>query len=121
MKLLKKKDLLLLANKLIEEILDPCNAKEYYQSIIKKKNKKSANETEIIFYQTKAFEHPKIVGIKSIITELSKSSYELPKNIRCSKHDPLAGSSYIKLPRELRYPRKGLIYIQNIDDIACFK
>ena len=112
MKLLKKKDLLLLANKLIEEILDPCNAKEYYQS---------ANETEIIFYQTKAFEHPKIVGIKSIITELSKSSYELPKNIRCSKHDPLAGSSYIKLPRELRYPRKGLIYIQNIDDIACFK
>ena len=41
--------------------------------------------------------------------------------ISISKHDPLAGSSYIKLPRELRYPRKGLIYIQNIDDIACFK
>ena len=78
----KKKDLLLLANKLIEEILDHCNAKEYYQSIIKKKNKKSANETEIIFYQTKAFEHPNIVGIKSIITEFSKSSYELSKNIR---------------------------------------
>ena len=30
---------------------------------------------------------------------------------------PLARSSYIKLPKELDYPRKGLINIQNIDDI----
>ena len=34
---------------------------------------------------------------------------------------PLARSSYIKLPKELDYPRKGLINIQNIDDIECFK
>ena len=37
----KKKDLLLLANKLIEKISDPRNAKEHYQLFIKKENTKS--------------------------------------------------------------------------------
>ena len=32
-----------------------------------------------------------------------------------SKYNPLAGSSYIKLPKELEDPRKGLINIQNSD------
>ena len=36
----KKKDLLLLANRLVEKIRDPCNAKEHYQSFIRKKNTK---------------------------------------------------------------------------------
>ena len=40
-KRLKKKYLLLLTNKLIEKILDPYNAKEHYQSFIKKRNTKS--------------------------------------------------------------------------------
>ena len=40
-RLKKKKDLLLLVNKLIEKIPDPPNAKEYYQSFTKKKNTKS--------------------------------------------------------------------------------
>ena len=30
--------------------------------------------------------------------------------------NPLAGSIYIKLPKELDHPRKGLINIQNIDE-----
>ena len=38
-----------------------------------------------------------------------------------SKYNPLAGSSYIKLPKELEHPRKGLINVQNIDDNQCFK
>ena len=41
MKRLKRKDLLLLANKLIEKISDPRNAKEHYQLFIKKENTKS--------------------------------------------------------------------------------
>ena len=41
--------------------------------------------------------------------------------ISISKHNPLAGSSYIKLPIELDNPRKGLINIQNIDDDESFK
>ena len=41
--------------------------------------------------------------------------------ISISKYNPLAGSSYIKLTKELDHPRKGLINIQNIDDNECFK
>ena len=33
----------------------------------------------------------------------------------------MTGSSYIKLPKELDHPRKGLINIQNIDNNECFK
>ena len=38
--------------------------------------------------------------------------------ISISKYNPLSGSSYIKLPKELDHPIKGLI---NIDDNKCFK
>ena len=41
--------------------------------------------------------------------------------ISISNYNPLPGSSYIKLPKELDHPRKGLINIQNIDDNECFK
>ena len=41
--------------------------------------------------------------------------------VSISKYDPLAESSYIKLPKELNHPRRGLINIQNIDDNECFK
>ena len=50
MKRLKQKDLLLLANKLMEKIPDPQNAKEHYQLFIKKKNRKSVKQSEIITY-----------------------------------------------------------------------
>ena len=43
----KKKDLLLLANKLIEEIPDPRNAEEHYQSFIRKENTKLVNKSKI--------------------------------------------------------------------------
>ena len=62
MKCFKKADLLLLANKLIQKTPDICNAKEHYQPIIRKKNTKSIK-------QSKTFENPNIVDIKSIITE----------------------------------------------------
>ena len=38
-----------------------------------------------------------------------------------SKYNPLVGSSYIKLPKELDHPRKGLINIQNTNDNEHFK
>ena len=41
--------------------------------------------------------------------------------MRISKYNPLAGSSYIKLPKELDHPRKGLINIQCIDVNQCIK
>ena len=81
MKRLKKKDLLLLANKLIEKIPDPPNAKEHYQSFIRKKNRKSVKQSKIITYHPKPFEKPNIVDIKSVITEQPKSSHKLSKTI----------------------------------------
>ena len=42
-------------------------------------------------------------------------------NISISRYNHLAGSSYIKLPKELDHPRNGLINIQNIDDHEQFK
>ena len=41
--------------------------------------------------------------------------------INISKYKPLAGSSYINLPKELNHPRKGLINIQNFSDNEWFK
>ena len=41
--------------------------------------------------------------------------------ISISKYNPLAGSSYINLPKELDHPRKGLTNVQNIDGNECFK
>ena len=38
----------MLATKLIKEIPDPCNAKEHYQSFIKKKNTGSVNKSKIV-------------------------------------------------------------------------
>ena len=74
-----KKDLLLLANKLIEKIPDPCNAKKYYQSFIRKKNKESEKQSVIITYQPTTVENPNIVNIKSVSTEHSKTSHKLSK------------------------------------------
>ena len=42
-------------------------------------------------------------------------------SINISKYNPLAGNSYIKLPKKLDHPRKGLINIKNFDDNECFK
>ena len=42
-------------------------------------------------------------------------------NINISNYNPLASSSYTKLPKELDQPRKVLINIQNNDDNEYFK
>ena len=55
MKRSKKKDLLSLANTLIEKTLDRRNAKEHYQSFIRKKSTKIVNKSKIIIYQPKTF------------------------------------------------------------------
>ena len=42
-------------------------------------------------------------------------------NISISRYNTFGGSSYIKLPKELDHPRKGLVNFQNSDDNECFK
>ena len=77
----KKKDLLLLANKLIEKVLDPRNAKEHYGLFLRKKNRKSVKQSEIIFYQPKPFKNPNTGDIKSVTAEHTKPSHKLSKAI----------------------------------------
>ena len=60
---------------------DPCNAKEYYQSFIRKKNRKSVKQPEIFTDQPKVFD---TVDIKSVITEHPKTSHKLSKTTRQS-------------------------------------
>ena len=43
------------------------------------------------------------------------------QDVSISKYNPLAGSIYIKLLKELDHLRKTLINIQHIDDSECFK
>ena len=80
-RLKETKDLLLLANKLIEKMPDPRCAKEHYQSFIRKKNTKSVKQSKIVTCQPKTFENRNIVDIKSVITEHPKNSHNLSKTI----------------------------------------
>ena len=48
------------------------------------------------------------------IVEFNESQY-----INISTYRPLSGNSYIRLPEELRSPRKGLMKIKNKDQ-KCF-
>ena len=79
MKHLKRKELLLLANKLMQKVPDRRNAKDHYNSFLRKKNKKSVKQSEIITYHTKNFD---TVDRKSDIAEHPKTSHKLSKTIR---------------------------------------
>ena len=67
------------------------------------------------------------IVISKIPKSLGESSDEnfidpvIDHNISISKYNPLAGSSYIELPKELNHPKKGLINTQNVDDREYFK
>ena len=76
MKRLKRKDLLLFAHKLIGEVPNFRNAKQHYESYLRKQNRKSVKQSVIITYQPKIFD---TVDIKSVITEHPKTSHKLCK------------------------------------------
>ena len=76
MKHQKKKDLFLLAAKLIEKIPDASNAKEYYNSYLKKSNRKLLKRSKIITQRPKTMRNPNIVDIESGIIEHPKTSHK---------------------------------------------
>ena len=82
MKHLKRKKLLLLANKLIEKLPDPGNAKEHYESSFRNKNTKSVKQSRIITYQPKTSD---TADIKSVITGHSKTLFEIKLKHKLSK------------------------------------
>ena len=79
---IKKKYPQLFSIKLTEKIPDPCNAKEHYQSFIRKKNTKLLKQLKIVIQQPKTFENLNIVDINSVITEHPKTSHKLSRTIR---------------------------------------
>ena len=63
------------------KIIDPLNAKEHYESFLRKKKTKSPKQSNVNTQQTKTFENLNIVDIKSIIIEHPKTSNKLIKTI----------------------------------------
>ena len=72
----------MLANKVIEKIYHPHNAKEHYQPFMRKKNTKSVKQSKIITYKLKPFENSDIIDIKSVITKHPITLHKLSKTIR---------------------------------------
>ena len=60
-------------------------------------------------------------GSKKLKTNVQEKVLVIDYTIDISKHNPLAGSSYIKSLKELDHSREGLINIQSIDYNECFK
>ena len=89
-KRLNRKDLLVFADKL-EKVPDPRHAKEHYESFLRRKNRKSVKQAEIITYQPKTFD---IVDIKSVIIEHPKSLHKLSKIIKKGKKVSCNSSLY---------------------------
>ena len=86
------------------------------------KTETTINESDI----DDAFESIYSIIILNIQKSLGKCSGRIidliiEHNIRISKYNPPAGSSYIKLPKELDHSREELINIENIDDNECFR
>ena len=89
----------------------------------------SSSKAEIIINESDiddVFQSIYTIIIRNMQKSLGKSSYwiidsVIDHTLSISKYDPLAGSSYTKLPKELDHQRNGLINIQNIDDNQCCK
>ena len=58
---------------------------------------------------------------KNLQEKVQTNNSVIDDTISILKYNSLAGSSYIKLPKELDHPRKGLINIQNVYDNKGFK
>ena len=89
----------------------------------------SSSKAEIIINESDiddVFQSIYTTIIRNIQKPLGKSSYWIIDSVidhthSISKYNPLVGSSYTKLPKELDHQTNGLINIQNIDDNECCK
>ena len=81
----EKKRFIVACKQISRKNTDTRNAKEHYQSFIRKNPTKLVKESKIITYQPKNFENPNTVDIKSIITEHPKTSHKLSNIMRQAK------------------------------------
>ena len=62
---------------LVTNIADQRNAKEQYESFLRKKNKKSVKQSAIFTYRPKTFQNPNFVDIKLDIIDHPKTSHKI--------------------------------------------
>ena len=74
-----KKGFAIVREQINKKIRDPRNAKEHYQSFMRKKNTKSVKQSETSTYQPKTFENPNIVGIKQLLQNIQKFHISYPR------------------------------------------
>ena len=73
MKLQKKGDLQLLVINLTKKTPDAPNAKEHYQSFLRKKYTKQVKQSKIVPQQPKSIENSNVIGIKPVSIEHRKT------------------------------------------------
>ena len=78
----EKNDFQLFETNLTENISDSRNAKEHYQSFLRKKHINPVKQSKIISQQSKPTENPNIIDIKSVTAENPRTSLKLSKTIR---------------------------------------
>ena len=72
-KLQKKRDLQLLVINLTKKTPDARNAKEHYQSFLRKKHTKQVKQSKIVTQQPKSTENSNVIGIKPVAIEHPKT------------------------------------------------
>ena len=77
-----EKNLQFFVTKLTGNLPDPSTNKEYYNSYLKRKNKKAVKQSKIITQQLKPIINLYTVDIKPVIIEHAKTSHKLSKSIR---------------------------------------
>ena len=61
------------------KILYPRNAKQHYQSFIKRKNRKSVKQLKVITDQPKTFESQMLLILKQLLQNIQKLRINYPK------------------------------------------
>ena len=107
---------------LVLEMIEREDKTQYYTFYSNSKAEIIINKSDI----DDAFESIYTKVITNMQNSLGKGSgwiidSVIDHNISISKYNPFSGSSYIKWPKELDHPRKGLINIRNINDNESFK
>ena len=93
-----KKAVIIIAKKIIQKVPHPSNAKDNYESFLKKKNRNLVKQSKTITQQPKHFDN---VNIKSVITEHPNTSYKLSKTIRQAEKVSSSSSLYSDTQKSL--------------------
>ena len=93
-----KKAVIIIAKKIIQKVSHPSNAKDNYESFLKKKNRNLVKQSKTITQQPKHFDN---VNIISVITEHPNTSHKLSKTIKQAEKVSSSSSLYSDTQKNL--------------------